>query len=187
MKTLGVVLAGGRSSRFGSDKSEAVLMGHTLLDHALHALRAQCDAVAVVGRSTDLASVIPDWPAPHHGPLGGLAGALRFAASDYDQVLSIPVDAVRLPANLREMLDPGPSCIATQPVIGLWPVTALREIEHILLWHGKHSMKALAAATGARMIDGIATLANVNTREDLAVLDREFRLAPRDSRSRRAE
>src|SRR3546814_3555756 len=39
VKTLGAVLAGGRSSRFGSDKALAMLGGRTLLDHAQAALR----------------------------------------------------------------------------------------------------------------------------------------------------
>ena len=53
---LGAVLAGGRSERFGSDKALARLGGRTLLEQAVEALGAQCDAVIVVGRE--------DAPAP---------------------------------------------------------------------------------------------------------------------------
>src|SRR3546814_5673419 len=60
VKTLGAVLAGGRSSRFGSDKALAMLGGRTLLDHAQAALRPHCDALIVVGRGEGLA----DWPQP---------------------------------------------------------------------------------------------------------------------------
>ncbi|WP_341786370.1 molybdenum cofactor guanylyltransferase [Sphingomonas vulcanisoli] len=74
MKTLGAVLAGGKSSRFGSDKAQALLLGRTLLDHALEFLRSQCDAVAVVGREYEGALSIADWPAPDKGPLGGARG-----------------------------------------------------------------------------------------------------------------
>jgi molybdopterin-guanine dinucleotide biosynthesis protein A len=180
MKTLGVVLAGGRSSRFGSDKAEALLLRRALLDHALDALAAQCDAVAVVGRMFGDRLSIPDWPAPDKGPLGGLAGALRYAAKAYDQVMSVPVDAPRLPADLRALLEPGPSCIADQPVIGLWPVTMIPTIEDILLGSGKHSMRMLVASTGARMVSGIGMPPNINTLQDLIDIESMLRqeLAP---------
>src|SRR3546814_12901702 len=94
VKTLGAVLAGGRSSRFGSDKALAMLGGRTLLDHAQAALRPHCDALIVVGRGEGLA----DWPQPDMGPLGGVAGALRHAASEgFAQLLTAPVDCFRLP------------------------------------------------------------------------------------------
>src|SRR3546814_9961801 len=97
VKTLGAVLAGGLSSRFGSDKALAMLGGRTLLDHAQAALRPHCDALIVVGRGEGLA----DWPQPDMGPLGGVAGALRHAASEgFDQLLTAPVDCLRLPPDL---------------------------------------------------------------------------------------
>ena len=49
--TLGAVLAGGQSSRFGSDKALAVLDGQTLLTRAVATLAQWCDTVVVVGRS----------------------------------------------------------------------------------------------------------------------------------------
>src|SRR3546814_5020197 len=81
--TLGAVLAGGRSSRFGSDKALAMLGGRTLLDHAQAALRPHCDALIVVGRGEGLA----DWPQPDMGPLGGVAGALRHRSEEHTSEL----------------------------------------------------------------------------------------------------
>ena len=49
--TLGAVLAGGQSSRFGSDKALAVLYGQTLLTRAVATLAQWCDTVVVVGRT----------------------------------------------------------------------------------------------------------------------------------------
>ena len=46
MKLLGAILAGGRSSRFGSDKAFALLNGKPLIDHVIAALAAQTDAVS---------------------------------------------------------------------------------------------------------------------------------------------
>jgi molybdopterin-guanine dinucleotide biosynthesis protein A len=164
---LGAVLAGGRSTRFGSDKALAVLGGETLLARAVGCLRGQCDDVVVVGREGG----IPDWPAPDRGPLGGLAAALRHgAALGAEAVLSLPVDAVGA-YGLRAALAPAPAFVESQPVIGLWPVAALPVLEAILLGAGKHSLRAFAAACGARGVCLAHAPANINTTADLAALE----------------
>jgi molybdopterin-guanine dinucleotide biosynthesis protein A len=177
MRTLGIVLAGGRSSRFGSDKADALLAGRPLLDHAIEALRPHCDLAAVAGREVDGIVSIADWPAPDAGPLGGLAGALRHAlANGFDQVLSVPVDAALLPADLRASLEPAPACLASQPVIGLWPVTAADAVGEILANTGSHSLRAFAERIGARLVASAAAPANINTPHDLARLERHHGL-----------
>ena len=168
MKTLGAVLAGGRSSRFGSDKALAMLDGQSLLDHAQAALRAHCDAVIVVGRGD-----IADWPRTDMGPLGGIAGALRHAAAGgFDQVLTAPVDCVRLPADLRARLEPGPACLAAQPVIGLWPVAALGELEKMLEGAGDLAVRAFARRIAARAVASDFAPPNINSVADLDRLAR---------------
>ena len=163
MKTLGAVLAGGRSSRFGSDKALAMLGGRTLLDHAAATLRPHCDAVLVVGRGE-----VVDWPRPDMGPLGGIAGALIHAADrGYDQLLTAPVDCVRLPGDLRALLEPAPSFLETQPVIGLWPVAALRDLRAMLEDAGDLAVKAFARRIGARAAASDFVPPNVNSTADL--------------------
>ena len=168
---LGVVLAGGKSTRFGSDKALAELDGHTLLARAVDALSGWCEFVVVAGRETAPAPTLPDWPAPDMGPLAGLAAALHLARDeDYDAVLSIGVDAAGLPDNLPELLGIGPAYIASQPVIGLWPAATLPTLEAILTSPGRHSLLAFAEAVKARAITPPHPPANINTPADLAVL-----------------
>jgi molybdopterin-guanine dinucleotide biosynthesis protein A len=168
MITLGAILAGGQSSRFGSDKALATLHGEQLIDLARAALAAQCDEVVVVGRDGG----VPDWPMPGLGPLGGVAGALRHArVTGHAHVLTCGVDSVGLPADLRNRLSPAPAYVIGQPVIGLWPVEALATLETRLAGPGSHSMRAFADEIGARGIDLPLPLANVNTRADLAALE----------------
>ncbi|CAN5217921.1 molybdenum cofactor guanylyltransferase [soil metagenome] len=171
-RILGLVLAGGKSSRFGSDKAEALLGGRSLLDHAITTLSAQCDAVVVVGRDTDKAHCLPDWPEAHRGPLGGLAAALVHAAdTGFDAVLSIGVDCIDMPANLVECLRPAPAYIESLPVVGLWPASAAEAVKAILTSDGRHSMRQLAETIGARAVTLGVAPANVNTPDDLARLE----------------
>ena len=166
---LGVVLAGGQSSRFGSDKALAELAGHTLLARAVDLLAGWCEQVVVAGRETAPAPTLPDWPQAGMGPLGGIAAALHLAADQgYGAVLSIGVDAPDLPDDLSALLAPAPAYLAAQPVIGLWPVSAVAAIEAILEGTGKHSMRAFAEAIGARAVRLATDPANINTPADLA-------------------
>lgn len=167
MRTLGAVLAGGRSSRFGSDKALATLGGQTLLDHALAALRPHCDTVIMVGRDPGIA----DWPRPGMGPLGGIAGALRHAAGEgFDQLLTAPVDCVRLPADLRARLEPAPACLETQPVIGLWPVAAIDALTVMLEDERDLAVRAFVRRTGARPVQSDFVPPNINSVADLTRL-----------------
>ena len=167
MRTLGAVLAGGRSRRFGSDKAVATLDGQTLLDHALSALRPHCDAVAIVGRDGGIA----DWPRPDMGPLGAIAGALHHAAANgFGQVLTAPVDCVRLPADLRARLEPASAFVDTQPVVGLWSVAALDALQVMLTGEDDHAVRAFARRIGARGIAVDYALPNINSTDDLARL-----------------
>lgn len=168
MRVLGAILAGGQSRRFGSDKALAPFRGRRLIDHARAALDAQCKEVVVVGR----AEGIPDWPAPSLGPLGGIAGAIRYAsARGYDHVLTCGVDSLGLSADLIRRLSPAPACLEAQPVVGLWPVAAADIIAKRLLDSESHAVRAFADDIGARRVSVDYLVANVNSREDLARLE----------------
>ena len=170
---LGVVLAGGQSARFGSDKALAELAGHTLLARAVDQLSGWCEFVVVAGRETAPAPTLPDWPHAGMGPLGGIAAALHHAADQgYATVLSIGVDAPDLPDNLLALLAPAPAYLEAQPVVGLWPISAQAAIEAILEGTGKHSMRALAEAIGARAVRLAIDPANINTPADLITAEK---------------
>ena len=174
---LGAVLAGGQSTRFGSDKALAELGGHTLIAHAVDALAGLCDHVVVVGRETAPAPTLPDWPQSGMGPLGGIAAALRFAEdADYDEVLTCGVDSVDLPVDLVELLSPAPAFLADQPVVGLWPARVAATVSAILEGDGRHSMLAFAQAVGARTVNPPSIPANINTPADLAAAETRHRL-----------
>ncbi|WP_309623092.1 molybdenum cofactor guanylyltransferase [Novosphingobium sp.] len=166
---LGAVLAGGQSSRFGSDKALAVLHGETLMIRAIDMLSGWCEKVVVVGREFAPAPTLPDRPRAGLGPLGGIAAALYDARDEgYDLVLTCGVDSGGLPEGLPGLLSPAPAYLTDQPVVGLWPVSAIAAIEAILHGDGRHSMRAFAEAIGARAVQPAHPSININTPEDLA-------------------
>lgn len=168
MMILGAVLAGGQSTRFGSDKALAELDGRTLLARAVEALEEHCDAVIVLGRETAPAPTLPDWPRAGMGPLAGIAAALHHAAdAGYDMVLTCAVDSVGLGEGLVADLSPAPAYCESQPVIGLWPVAASAMLDAILTGDGRHSMRRFAEEIGARPVRLSAIPANINTPADL--------------------
>ncbi len=209
---MGLVLAGGQSRRFGSDKALARLGEQTLLDRAIDQLSQWSAKIAVSGRDNirpsqpptdwpDHIAWISDWPGPQYGPLGGLAAGLRHARNiGCTQMLSIGVDSLLLPDDLPTLLSPAPACLASQPIIGLWPVSALPVLSQILQSDPKgqaspdrqaiapdqssqptdpepipksanpYAIRNFAEAIGARRITLDHEPANINSRADLATL-----------------
>ena len=65
---VGVVFAGGFSSRMGTDKALVEVSGRPMIEWVADALSAVCDSVVVAGREGHLAGYrcIPDaWPGVH--------------------------------------------------------------------------------------------------------------------------
>jgi molybdopterin-guanine dinucleotide biosynthesis protein A len=170
MRILGAVLAGGRSSRFGSDKAAALIDGKPMLDWVIEALTPQVDDVLICGRERPDRSWVPDRPTADLGPLGGLNAALRYAAANgFGAVLSVPCDTPRLPADLRHQLgEPGDGVIVQGlPVIGLWPARLAGALDDFLAQTASHAMGAWAVHAGARRVALRDLPANVNTPSDL--------------------
>jgi molybdenum cofactor guanylyltransferase len=169
MKVLGAILAGGASRRFGSDKALAEIQGKPMFVHVMERLSGQCDALVVVGRDWPGLLRVNDRPAPGLGPLGGLAGALRYGAdAGFDAVLTASCDLPGLPIDLRERLGSPSAIMQGQPTIGLWDC---RLAEPLAAWLGlveDRSIKGWVAECGARRVDLGLVLDNINTRDELS-------------------
>lgn len=166
---LGAIIAGGRSSRFGSDKAEALVRGRSLLDHACEALVSQIDDLVICGRSSTNLRSLPDRPVSGLGPLGGLNAALRDAlARGFTSVLTVPVDTFPLPCDLAWRFRGHGACtLRTQYLIGSWPASLAPLLDaHLLAGH--RSLRSWAVACGAASIDDtVWRLRNINRRADL--------------------
>ena len=92
------ILAGGKSTRMGTDKAFVVLDGRTLLARVLDLARSLTSAVCIVG---DAAKFAPFAPVVEDifsgcGPLGGIHAALRSSRTDLNIVLAVDVPFVSL-------------------------------------------------------------------------------------------
>ncbi len=182
----GLVLAGGRSTRFGSDKARHAWQGRPLIDHAVSALREVADPV-LIGAGCHAhpyevagARTIRDRFA-QCGPLGGLHAGLSHASSPWVLVVACDMPAVTPPL-LRGILSEirsGLSCVVSrtpagrlQPLCAAYSVSLLPLVESQLR-SGQLAMHALVhAAKSVRYRDVAPELVvNVNSTRDLAKLE----------------
>lgn len=190
----GVVIAGGRSLRFGGEKAVAGFGGRPLLLWAVDRLRRTCEAVAVnarpgteaeaLARSQGL-TVLVDSPGDPDGPLSGVKASLQWALQRGGSSLAVsPCDAPLLPDDLYARLyaaaGPGAAMAESsegrQPLCAIWPVSALPKLTAALA-DGAHPptwrMLEEIGATKVR-VEPPESFANLNTREDLQRLEQRW-------------
>jgi len=188
---VGLVLAGGRSVRFGSEKAAAIFAGEPLLMWAARRLQRSCTAVAVNARPNTQAqalaraaglSVLHDEPGDPLGPLAGVKVGLRWALDLGARALAVsPCDVPRLPedvfSRLIEAAGEGAAMALTvegrQPLCALWPVSALPRVLEALHGGNHPPTWRLLEQLGARQVhfSEADCFENINTPEDLAALE----------------
>jgi molybdenum cofactor guanylyltransferase len=168
MTIVGAILAGGKSSRFGEEKSMHIIAGRPLIEHAIAALSAQTEALVLCGGVYHDLPVLEDRPAPNMGPLAGLNAALHWAQNNgFSHVLAVPVDVYPLPDTLVDLLSGhGPAVLADQHLVGLWPAELGAELD-VFLKSGKRAVRGWNEHAGARPVDDPPGLTNINRIEDL--------------------
>jgi len=163
-------LAGGQSTRFGSDKALALLDGRPLIEHAAAALAPHVEKLVVCGRSDPRWTCLPDQPAPGMGPLGGLAAALLHARDEgFDGVLSTGCDMPSLPRELAEtLIGDGPAVVEGQQLIGYWPADLAGRLLDHLGRCTRRSIKEWMAVAEPHIVVPADPLPNINRPDDLA-------------------
>lgn len=157
---VGVVLAGGRSSRMGRDKATLVVGGRTLARRAADLLGRVCPDVVVADRGR---GVVPEVRSvadgPGAGPAAGLLGAARAAPGR--ALLALACDLPGVPAGL----------------LGELVALARRTGAHLALPRSPRGPEPLAAVYGPealaaldeRVAAGELTLVGLLERRDLRV------------------
>ena len=184
---VGLLLAGGRSSRFGSEKAVFDLGAGLMMDGPLSALGAVCAATAVSARPGSGAETqarmrglpcLHDRPGDPEGPLAGLRVGLDWAAAQGAAwLMTAPCDSPGITtAYARDLAgsasSTGLAAIALsprgpEPLLAVWPVSLSQERISVELDAGQHPpVRAILEALGARPFAGYDGL-NVNTPADL--------------------
>jgi molybdopterin-guanine dinucleotide biosynthesis protein A len=191
-RTAGLVLAGGRSLRFGADKALARFCGELLLERARRPLQ-ELPAVAISAKLGSAVAVhahqretplVTDDPAAPDGPLAGVLAGLDWAhALGFSFLASAPCDAPVLPLDLIATLLAGrgearaayvQTVRGPHPLCAVWD-TALKTHLRSILMRGKHpSVRAFLAEIGAApaRFDADDAFINANTPDILRNLER---------------
>jgi molybdopterin-guanine dinucleotide biosynthesis protein A len=190
---LGIVLAGGRSSRFGADKALAQLGGHSMLSHIVACAAPQVDELLVsrnerAGVDADCILLRDQYPG--EGPLAGLLAALAYADTHrFSHVASFPCDTPFFPEDIVTRLaggltSPSPGfCVARrngseQHAFAVWTADCLRPLEAAFAG-GLRSLKGCAAILAKADVDfhesgngpGNDPFFNINSPEDLVIAE----------------
>lgn len=195
----GFLLAGGMSTRMGTDKAFLNFDGQTLLDRALIVMQTVCDRVTIVGDPSrfagyEVASVIADI-FPGCGPLAGIHSALVHSVAELNLMLAVdmPFVTAELLSFLFAVAEKNTAVVTvprfTVPRVndGLQPLCAVYRRDFAAaaeraLQSGNYKIDALFSSVSTHVIE-VAELAaagfsarnffNVNTPQDRAAGERD--------------
>ncbi len=186
---LGTVLAGGKSQRFGEDKSQVKLAGKLLIDHMLTEIIDEFKELLIVSNNkisfhnSERISIIEDFE-KGLGPLGGVLSAMKWIKEnrkDYKWIATFPVDT---PFFKRQILKDFIQNInfnesdlffiksnnTRHNIFGLWSINLLDKLEKDIS-NGERKVELWANNIGVKIINmefsNNDPFFNINTKEDL--------------------
>jgi molybdopterin-guanine dinucleotide biosynthesis protein A len=188
-KILGVVLAGGKSLRFGEDKSQVKLNNKSLIDHILSEVLTEFKELLIVSNNliefnkSENISIISDFK-NNLGPLGGVLTAMKWIKDnkkDYQWISTFPTDT---PFFKNQILKDFHDKInlkngklffiksnnTRHNIFGLWSIDLADKLEKDLE-NGDRKVEDWANKVGVNIIDmqfeKNDPFFNINTKEDL--------------------
>ncbi|MFL2895217.1 MAG: molybdenum cofactor guanylyltransferase [Candidatus Pelagibacter sp.] len=188
-KILGVVLAGGKSQRFGQDKSQVKLQGKILIDYILSEIVDEFNETLIVTNnlisfmSSDKIFLTKDFK-NGLGPLGGVFTAMKWIKENdkkYNWISTFPTDTPFFTKkelkNFYENIKIDNSKLffikskkTRHNIFGLWSMDLMDQLESDLL-KGERKVELWANSVGVSTINieykKIDPFFNINTKEDL--------------------
>ena len=166
----GIVLAGGRARRFGSDKLREDLDGSPLLHHAIERIGDVCASVVVVVAPGALPPPMPDGITVRvvrdeiggEGPLRGAAAGLASAATEWAVLAGGDMPDLQpavLTALLRFASDRGASAAALgdggrfRPLPCVVRTAPAAETAERLLRHGERSLRSFLSSLSVAVLE----------------------------------
>lgn len=179
----GWVLAGGRSSRMGTNKALIEIGGRPLVARAAELVAAVANPVAIVGDPKMYAElgywVVAD-NFPGCGPLAGIEAALAATESEWNVIVACDMpalEAVVLEALFRSLEEPGADCAmpvlpdgSVEPLCSVFHRRCLGEVRAALS-AGKRRVNGAVSAVRYVRVAHPEPFANLNTPEDLREYD----------------
>mgnify|MGYP000153061682 CR=1 FL=1 len=186
---LGVVLAGGKSQRFGEDKSQVKLGDKLLIDYILSEIIDEFNEVLVVSnnlinfKESEKISLIKDFK-KNLGPLGGVLTAMKWVKDnnkDYQWISTFPADTPFFKNQiLKDFLnkiniEEGKlffikSNNTRHNIFGLWSIDLIDKLEEDLE-NGDRKVENWANNVGVKIInmnfEKNDPFFNINTKKDL--------------------
>ena len=186
---LGTVLAGGKSQRFGEDKSQVMLEGKLLIDYILSEISSEFREILVVSnnkidfKNSEKISRIEDFK-KGLGPLGGVLSVMKWVKENnknYEWVSTFPVDTAFFKKEIlqkfykeieieKSKLFFIKSNMTRHNIFGLWSIDLLDKLEEDLN-RGDRKVELWANSVGVKVIDmdfkNIDPFFNINTKQDL--------------------
>ena len=186
---LGTVLAGGKSQRFGEDKSQVKLDGKVLIDYILNEISDEFKEILIVSnnkikfKNSDNISIIGDLK-KDQGPLGGVLSAMKWIKEknkDYKWISTFPVDT---PFFKKEILQNFLGEINLEEsnlffiksnntrhnIFGIWSIDLMEKLEEDLN-NGERKVELWANSVGVKVINmefiNEDPFFNINTKDDL--------------------
>ena len=162
MQITGIILAGGKSKRMGTDKTFIKLNGKTLLEHSIELIQPFCNSMLISSNNPEHEKfgykIIPD-KIPNCGPIGGIHSCLKESTTDWNLVVS--VDSAFIEAEFIKLLisEVGEfeavipiHSKGKEPLIALYHKNCLVEIEK-MIQSGDFKMHNLLNVIKAKFVD----------------------------------
>ena len=188
---LAVVLAGGKSKRFGEDKNQAKLGNLTLLEHVLAKVTKKFKKILIVSnqnlniKKLNSITIVPDCIQGNLGPLVGVLTAMKWIKKNNEQykwIATFPCDTpffdtsiieeYKSKINLNEsLLYFVKSNEKRHNIFGLWSVKLKDTLENDLVDNNYRKVEGWADKIGVKIIniktDKLDYFFNINTKSDL--------------------
>jgi len=189
----GIILAGGRSSRLGTEKGLVMLAGKELITYPIGTLSTLALHILIGSNNAEYTKfghpVIPDLVASI-GPMGGLYSCLNASSTDMNLVLScdMPFVPPQLMDHLlglagdAEVVLPTLDGLYPEPMCGLYRRSVLGTMEQFIA-QGRYKLADFFQEVRFRMVrldpqwpfySGLI-MANINTPEDLKEAEKVIR------------
>ena len=200
---LAVVLAGGKSKRFGQDKNCVKLGSRTLLEHVLLKIVDRFKEILIVSSNSleieeiKKITVIPDC-FDDLGPLAGVLSSMKWIKKNnkpYKWIATFPSDTpffdISIIDEYKTRIEQSESSLyfvksneKRHNIFGLWSIDLLERLEEDLIKNNYRKVEEWANKVGVSTIDikikNYDPFFNINTKEDLEVAQSILNLEKND-------